>query len=94
MAELDGKPADMPVVQTIPDRLRDAATPWLKVRRPEMSQESFKVVPSKIERFLDVIGDLRTIQLDASRWSRRSPSLLAWASLTYATRNLRLPGKR
>ena len=33
-----------------------------------MSQESFKVMPSKIERFLDVIGDLPTIQLDASRW--------------------------
>jgi len=68
LAELDGKPVEMPVVETIPDSLRHAANLWLKVRRAEMSKASFSVVPSKIERFLDVIGDLSTIQLDASRW--------------------------
>ena len=68
LAELDGKPVAVPVVETIPDNLRDAANLWLKVRRAEMSKASFGVVPPKIERFLHVIGDLSTSRLDASRW--------------------------
>ena len=54
------EPAEMPDVTRIPTSLRYAAELWLAVMEAKMGKESYKVVPSKIHAFLEVVGDMPT----------------------------------
>jgi DNA invertase Pin-like site-specific DNA recombinase len=68
MAKKLAEPAEMPEITTIPATLRGAADLWLAVRRAEMAKDSYRVVPSKIERFLQIIGDVQIDRMNADTW--------------------------
>lgn len=62
----------VPAVPTVlPTDAGGAARVWLQVARASMSKDSFRVVPSKIHRFVTLLGpDLSTSSIDHNRWRR------------------------
>lgn len=71
IAKRHSQPADVVSVKDVPHNIGDAAKLFLNVRRGEMSAASFRVVPSKIERFVDHLGDdLPCANVNQSRWDR------------------------
>lgn len=60
----------------IPSHLGAAASVWLNIARSNMARQSFRVVPSKIERFVEVVGkDLPTEQICGTHWDQWTHSL-------------------
>ena len=53
----------------VPAKLGPAAEIWLEIARSNMAKQSFRVVPSKIERFVEVLGkELATKQISGNHW--------------------------
>lgn len=53
----------------VPTKLGPAAETWLEIARSNMAKQSFRVVPSKIERFVEVLGkELATKQISGNHW--------------------------
>ena len=65
---LADEPESIPT--TIPDRLEPASDIWLKVAKNRMSSNAYRVVPSKIRRFVEFIGpQARCTSLNKRKWS-------------------------
>jgi DNA invertase Pin-like site-specific DNA recombinase len=63
------KPALAPVFNTVPKAIGEAAGLWLRVRKAQMSKASFRVIPAKIRRFVDFVGDdTPTSQVGVQHW--------------------------
>ncbi len=61
----------VPLPAKLPRKLGEAAELWLKVYRAGKRRESFKTVPSKVRRFVRVLGaDQDTEVVDARAWKR------------------------
>ncbi len=66
------QPAEEEIPDVIPDGMGQAAEIWLKVARQKMARGSFRVVPSKVRRFVEFAGrDLDVAAIDSRLW-------LAW----------------
>jgi hypothetical protein len=61
---------DTSVPSELPSKLSAAADVWLKVVRSTMRKESFRVVPSKVKRFVDFVGDMDVAKVNANVWNR------------------------
>ena len=71
VAELEKQEQPQPVPDEIPDTLGEAAAMWLVVTKNRMNPQSYRVVPSKIERFVRVIGsDQEVAQLGEDSWRK------------------------
>ena len=58
-----------PELDTVPETVGAAAEIWLAVVRASMKKASFRVVPSKVRRFVTFLGtDLPTTKIDTERW--------------------------
>lgn len=69
-AKLVMEPAEVPEPDTVAVKLQAAGEQWLGVVRSRMGKASYRVVPSKVRRFLDVVGgDTPTAKLDAKKWA-------------------------
>jgi hypothetical protein len=69
LAKMLASPSEMPVPSTIPSDLQGAGEHWLLLARRKMNKASFRVIPSKIRRFVDVVGgDLPVAKLSAKHW--------------------------
>jgi hypothetical protein len=63
------KPAPPPVVTDIPATVGEAAGLFLRVRKSEMAKASFRVVPSKVRRFVEFVGaDTDTKDIGPTSW--------------------------
>src|SRR5437016_644656 len=70
-------PGKVVQVNKVPRTVRAAAELFLKVRRSQMSKASYRVVPSKVRRFVDFLGaDLPCANVNAERWKR----WMSWVS--------------
>lgn len=64
------KPAPAPKVKEVPGTVGAAADLFLAIRRSEMAKDSFRVVPSKVKRFVDFVGaDVRCGDLSQQHWN-------------------------
>jgi DNA invertase Pin-like site-specific DNA recombinase len=71
VAKARQKPGEVVQVKKVPHTIGEAAKLFLQVRRAEMSAASFRVVPSKVERFVSYLGDdLPTKNVNRVRWDR------------------------
>lgn len=57
-----------PDTSVIPDRLSDAAELYLADLRSRMNPASYRVVPSKVRRFVEYCGDVLCADLDMRDW--------------------------
>jgi hypothetical protein len=69
LAEMLAKPATAPIFSTIPTTVEAAADLFLAVRKSEMAKASFRVVPAKVHRFVEFVGnDTRCSALGLQHW--------------------------
>jgi DNA invertase Pin-like site-specific DNA recombinase len=69
LREQDNRKLSIPT--TISDRLEQAADVWLRIAKNRMSPDSYRVVPSKIHRFVEFIGSQSLCKtLDKKKWSK------------------------
>lgn len=60
----------------LPKHLGDAAGVWLAIAKSSMAKDSYRVVPSKIHRFVEVLGPkLKVSEITERRWNRWAKSL-------------------
>lgn len=65
-------------VNDVPDTLGEAAKVFMRFRAGEMAAESFRVVPSKIKRFVNSLGaDLPCANINEARWNKFMKELKA-----------------
>lgn len=65
-----------PIPKDVPKQIGDAAEVWLRIAKRRMSPESFRVVPSKVRRFVEVVGPGTLCQdIDKKAWDRFVRSL-------------------
>lgn len=73
----------------VPDTVGQAASAWLKNARSQMSKDSFRVVPSKIARFVEFLGrNTHLSELTDARWNEWTQCLkseIATEALEFST---------
>lgn len=70
-AKNHAQPPDGALPTTIPPTLGPAAALWLEHAKRKMARHSFRVVPSKIRRFVEFIGkEVPTASLDQRLWRK------------------------
>lgn len=67
LEEIHGRPETIP--DTIPDNVRGAADMWLKIQRNEKSHENYRMIPSKIQRFVEFVGKQKITQALWDDWT-------------------------
>ena len=69
LAEALAKPAPAPDVKKIPTTVGAAAELFLRVRKANLAKASFRVVPSKVRRFVGFVGaDTATKEVGLQHW--------------------------
>jgi hypothetical protein len=69
MAKLLSEAPEFTPPDVIPEIVGPAADVWLGIVRARMGKGSFRVVPSKVRRFVEFVGaDLPTDRLDRHQW--------------------------
>lgn len=61
-------PVDLP--ETIPDDLQGAAEYYLLQQKGTMQKESYKTLPSKIRRFVEIMGNIPSADVTPKRWAK------------------------
>jgi hypothetical protein len=62
------EPSEICIPDTVPVNLAGAAEHWLLIAKKNMNRKSYRVVPSKIRRFVSVVGDVLCSQLNSRLW--------------------------
>lgn len=77
IAELCNDFPVVPVPDIVPQLLGEASKVWLAIARNNMAKSSYRVVPAKINRFVEFMGsDLHCSMVNKSRWDKWTDSLL------------------
>ena len=71
LAKANTQPGDADEPKSIPPTVGDAAEAFLRVMRSQMHKDSFRVVPSKVRRIVEFLGeDLPTKNVNGVRWRK------------------------
>lgn len=73
LAKLMAQPGAVPTVEKVKPAttVGDAAILFLRVRRSQLAKESFRMIPSKVQKFIDFVGaDLPCKNVNSVRWAR------------------------
>jgi len=65
------EPTDFSMPETLPLTIGACGEVFIDYLRSKIAKDSFRVVPSKIRRFVDFLGaDLPCVNLNSSRWAK------------------------
>lgn len=71
LATLFTQPAEVRIPKVIPETLREAADVWLLTMRAKSSKENYRMIPSKIARFVELLGeDMEVRRIDQKTFQK------------------------